>query len=269
MIDDQLERARVRDFYDQQAARNPRHAAVLGEPSDFATAYREFQELRSFRAIVPLDPQTRLIEFGSGGGRWLDALAPLVSQAVGVELSPRCVDLSRQRLKAHRNVAVDHSDIEDYEPTGEFDLFFYSGVLLYLSDRALITCLRKHLSHLSADGKIVIRDSLSLGASHPLRHPDGYAAMYRSISDWQSMLAELGLVLRSRKIANQRPLSDRTKQSRLLQAADRVARRLSCHEFFLRSVAKLYGHDASLADEDPQYSHEFLLCRRIASPPQC
>lgn len=253
---------RVRQFYDLQALENPKHAAVLGEPNGFALAYREYQELAVFRQILPLNASTRLIEFGSGGGRWLRAVAPIVRQCVGVELSERCVDLSRRRLAGFDNVSIHHSAMGDFEMHTEFDVVYYAGILLYLNDVELKSCLDRHLQKLAPDGRVLIRDSLSANEHHEYRHHRGYVATYRTFADWQRIMADQGFVLESRSVANMRPISSRAKHSRLLRLAHGLANRCRVESGFVTMVSHFLGRDPAVVDHAPGYTHEFLLYHR-------
>lgn len=252
----------IRGFYDRQAAENPRHAAVLGEPNDFATAYREHQEQRSLDALFPLDGSGRMIEFGCGGGRWLQALAPRVALAVGVEWSTRCVEICRQRVAGLENVHVHCADIRDFAVTGEFDLLYYSGVLLYLSDEALHSCLENHSRRLTDSGFVLIRDSLALHGTHWITHPQGYQAIYRSPESWHELMARHDFRLVTRRTANQRPLRNWARHSRILQMIHRGAQWWGAERLLLRTVANLFGYDQRTPVAGAEYSHDFMLYRR-------
>jgi SAM-dependent methyltransferase len=258
------ERERVREFYESQAQENPRHAAVLGEPNDFAAAYREHQELAVFREIVPLQSSTRFIEFGSGGGRWLEAVAATVRECAGVEFSNRCVEISRQRLADFDNVSIHRSDIQDFDLESEFDVLYYAGVLLYLTDQELDRCLSKHLPHLTSDGYVLIRDSVSLTKTHPYPRKQGYQTIYRSIETWQQILESHDLKLITRVPANGRPISDRVRRSKTLQLIHRVSRQSGYESVLMYVVSRTLGHISNASDLDPGYSHDFMLCQRAA-----
>ena len=253
------ERERVREFYERQAQQNPRHAAVLGEPNDFARAYREYQELKVFRSLLSSPPPARFVEFGSGGGRWLEAMAPVAKQCIGVEFSGRCVEVSRARLERFANVVVHQSAIQDFRLESQVDLLYFSGVLLYLPDEELLPCLRAHLEHLSSGGHVMIRDTVALGETHQWRHPQDYVATYRSIDDWQRMMTALGLRLDSRAVANERPISDRVKRSWPLRAMYQLARRCGTDRSMLTWVSNTFGHAATKIVQEAEYSHDFLL----------
>jgi len=262
MMTDATQRSQVRGFYDQQAAENPRHAAVLGEPNDFAASYREYQELLSLEALLPIDTTESLIEFGCGGGRWLHALAPRVGVAVGVDLSEKCVELCRQRFEAFGNVSVHHADIQEFSPIREYDLMYYSGVLLYLSDEAIHDCLEKHLPHLSDRGLVLVRDSLALHRTHQISHPQGYRAIYRSLESWREIFDRHDFDLAGRQRANRRPLRNRARNSRPLQAAHRWARSAGVEKQLLGAVSALCGYGGRMPDKGEEYSHDFMLYTR-------
>ncbi len=258
------ERERVRELYESQAQANPKHAAVLGEPNDFSSAYREQQELAVFAEILPLKQSMRFIEFGSGGGRWLEAVAGKVSECVGVEFSDRCVEVSRQRLMKFDNVKIHHAAIQDFDLDREFDVLYYAGVLLYLPDQELDQCLSQHLSYLANDGHVLIRDSISLTETHLYQRSRTYKTIYRSIDSWQQILQSHNLQLITRVPANSLPISNRVRRSKTLRIIHWFALRLGCESALMSAVSRAFGHSSNAMDLDPGYSHDFMLCRRTA-----
>lgn len=256
----------VRRFYNQQASENPRHAAVLGEPNDFATAYREHQEQATFLRNLVFKSSDCFLELGSGGGRWLELIANKVRFGVGVELSEQCVTVSRQRLADYPNISIVLSDITSYTPDRKFDYLYYSGVLLYLSDNQIHETLQRHLNALPDDCEVIMRDSLSTTQTHELCHPQGYRATYRTIEDWQTIMTAHGFELKSTSVANSYPLAAGVKHSSALLFGYRVARKVGLESPFIALVARLWGQSSST--DDTGYSHEFMFFRRVRGTAQ-
>ena len=264
MTDGDIEQERLREFYDRQAASNPKHAAVLGEPNEFALSYREAQELRVFRELLPLKPSYRFVEFGSGGGRWLHAAAPIVDQCIGIELSSRCVETSRARLQKFDNVTIHQSAVQDYQLSGQFDVFYYSGVLLYLDQSEIDQCFHKHMPNLKSDGWVLIRDSISLSETHRYPRKEGYKTIYRSVETWNQIFQSHGLQLVKRVPANEFPISARVRSSSTLRSIHWISQKFGFESWFLDAVGKNFGDISNAQVLDPGYSHDFMLCRRAA-----
>lgn len=67
----------------------------------------------------------RILEIGSGSGYQLAILAELADEVVGVEILPRLVEKSRERLEGRENVEIFQGS--GFEPVeGDFDRILYS-----------------------------------------------------------------------------------------------------------------------------------------------
>lgn len=98
--------------WDNWAKLDPRYFIA---PEDFQTeeefdtkGLRDLQE--HILSRVEINGRAKVLEIGCGIGRLLKPLAPLVKEAVGVDISPEMVRRARERLVGISNVQIDLTD---------------------------------------------------------------------------------------------------------------------------------------------------------------
>ena len=106
-----------RAFYDQRAAARPREAN------------RFYQRLlrKYFAFLIP--PGQRVLEAGCALGDVLAAVKP--SRGVGVDFSPKMIELARQR---HPEFEFHVADAAEFSPTEQFDAIILSDLVNDLPD---------------------------------------------------------------------------------------------------------------------------------------
>jgi SAM-dependent methyltransferase len=93
---------------------------------------------RRFAALTGLEPEAlrgkRVLEAGSGSGRFLEVLANAGAEVVGVDMSA-AVEPSTENLKTQRNVDIVQADLTrlPFKP-GTFDFIYSFGVLMCTPD---------------------------------------------------------------------------------------------------------------------------------------
>ena len=125
--------------YDQ-LVRTSREASValysLGSPELLATATAEI--VAYLRHHDLLAPMRKMLDLGCGIGRLLEALAPEVGAAVGVDISPEMARHARGCCRRFDNVMVVRScgrDLAAFADAG-FDLVLAADVFPYIHDAA-------------------------------------------------------------------------------------------------------------------------------------
>lgn len=87
--------------------------------------------------IADLNPYDTLLDLGSGDGRILRKAAPLVKQAIGIEINPLLYWWSKMFLAKHKNVKVIRENLWKTH-LGEVDvltLFFIAGKMQHLQKK--------------------------------------------------------------------------------------------------------------------------------------
>lgn len=100
-----------RDVFDAAAAVDPCAAVALyslGDATLLAAATAELVD--AMRRWQVLASGAVVLDFGCGTGRVSAAIAPYVARVLGVDASPRMVDVARAAVAHHANVAVIQAD---------------------------------------------------------------------------------------------------------------------------------------------------------------
>jgi ubiquinone/menaquinone biosynthesis C-methylase UbiE len=125
----------ARRFFDR-AVRRSEEASVaahsLGDPKLLKKATREVVEV--FQEWGVLGPDRRTLEIGCGIGRFQAALAPLVAEAHGIDISPQMIEAARRRCADLPNVFLTVSSGRDLAGFADasFDLVFVVDAFPYI-----------------------------------------------------------------------------------------------------------------------------------------
>lgn len=174
--------------------------ANLGTDLEAGADYRHACEWSRFRRMVPLAPTWRVAELGAGNGRWLETLAPLVKECVGIDYSRPMLDLAAERLAAAsiHNCRLVHGSITSDLLEGKFDLVYFSGCLQYLDDTDAREAVRLAMRHLAPGGWLVDRTTISLLARVQGSREQRYS-LYRTLDDHLDLFRGTNLALVARR----------------------------------------------------------------------
>jgi 2-polyprenyl-6-hydroxyphenyl methylase/3-demethylubiquinone-9 3-methyltransferase len=126
--------ADVRSFFDGCAAA---YAEQHGHPERLLAG-----RLALIRAHAGLRPQDAVLDVGCGPGQHLLALAPEIAGGVGVDLSPRMIEVARAALASSPSRQRLRFEVADAQalgppavPPGSFDLALCIGALEHMLDK--------------------------------------------------------------------------------------------------------------------------------------
>lgn len=240
--------------------------AAMGDGGYSEVVYRQFEEVRHFRSIVPLGPQTTFLELGSGSGRWIMALAPVVARYDAVDFSQAMIELARQHVTDAKltNVSLITSDAINYVPEKKFDVIYLSGVSQYVHDEDLVRVLERLKASLNPGGVIVDR-STTHQIGRKVVADEAYFSIYRTTEEivacferaklrWDYTKVSYPILVLPKFIGR---ILDRRKVARLILALAPLSYGfLRLLAFFGRKFIKPSGNTA-------EYSHEFSLFRPV------
>ncbi len=106
-------------------------------------------------------PCQRLLELGSGFGRWTEYLLPHCQELIGVDLSEKCIKALRQRFQGQekaRFVACDGASLPGVEDSS-VDFIFCFESLVHAEEEELRAYLREFERVLTADGAVFMHHS--------------------------------------------------------------------------------------------------------------
>ena len=227
--------------------------------------YRHFEEVRHLQSIVSFDRQKTVLELGSGNGRWVISLAPLVKHYTAVDFSQLMLDIARSRAELLKlnNVTFYRATAQDYTPPIPFDIAYLSGVSQYLHDADLQALLAR-LNQSLRPGAILIDRSTIHHRQRLLSEQTGYFSIYRTADELKRLFEDAGFVNHYQR-PSYRVLNVPGRLGRLLRAgncARAVAITAPQSFHLLRAIAlaveRLWGPTGEMVD----FSHDFFLFHR-------
>lgn len=185
-------------FWDKTAERfgdgNAAYAGMLMDGRKFEAIYRVEAEQARFLTIFTPTANSRVLEVGSGGGRWGFFLAPHVARYTGLDISPKMISIARDECARRKltNAQFECLNLLDYQSDEKFDLIFFSGVLQYMDDETVSAVLDKAAGLLEPDGSFISRDSVQL-EKRVVKTGD-YPVIYRTPEEYRELFNEAGFV---------------------------------------------------------------------------
>ncbi len=165
---------------------------MLTEGNEFNARYRREEEEKHFLRIANPKKSAKVLEVGSGGGRWAFFLSDKVADVIGIDFSEQMVQLAeKQRIeRSINNVYFIKSDLLGYNCNEKFDIIYFSGILQYINDHEIVLTLKKAKEFLVPGGLVVSRDTIQSGRRITM---DGdYPVIYRTIEEYEALFQEAG-----------------------------------------------------------------------------
>jgi SAM-dependent methyltransferase len=155
--------------------------------------------------LLPLGPDTSLLDLGAGVGQWTFRFAPLVRRVVAIEYSAPLAEIGRKEAvrRQANNVEFVISAAEAFETSERFDVVFVSGLFVYLTDAQCARLMSSLPRLLKPTGTLLLRDGTSIlpGRRHEIDHrfsqhlKQHYSAIYRTRDEYVALFAHAGLGL--------------------------------------------------------------------------
>jgi SAM-dependent methyltransferase len=247
------------------------YAGMLMEDREFEALYRHKAECKHLLRLFAPKKEDRVLEVGSGGGRWGYFFAGRVHSYVGLDVSSEMVaraneERARQKLE---NIIFLCEDLLSYDTGERFKLVYFSGVLQYMDDSTVIECVQKASKLLAEGGIIVSRDSIQV--QERVEKDGHYPVVYRTIAEYEKLFAQAGFKLEYTASSYPRKRFTDTA-SRIYRSPLGSYRLALVLREFLCLVDSLLGHPdflkskehkRLLKDENPQ-EHRFFKYVRLS-----
>jgi SAM-dependent methyltransferase len=192
-------------------------------------AARDLYEKEKVMPLLGLHPAMRVLDIGSGSGRWGLDLFDKVGAYLGVDFSDRLVALAEAEIRSRgageryrfQTLAAFDIAAEKLALPPPFDLFIIAGLMTYLNDGDC-RCMLTHVANLASDtARIYVRepmgvaDRLTLKAHYSDELQSEYNAIYRTRAEYGRLLAptllDHGFTLRVDEELYEEALSNRTE----------------------------------------------------------
>jgi SAM-dependent methyltransferase len=165
----------------------------MGRGGLLEASYRHYFEVRHLKRFVRLERTMSVLELGSGNGRWILSLAPLVKHYTAVDFSRQALDVARKGIRAAGldNVELHEQSILDFRGDGRYDVIYLAGVTQYLQDEEIRRLMENLAPHIGQGTVIVDRSTINVRAREILER-DGYYAIFRTPAELRALLARHG-----------------------------------------------------------------------------
>lgn len=183
-------------FWDRTAERfgagSAAYAGMLMDGSEFEAIYRIEAEQARFQTLFNCEPTSRVLEVGSGGGRWALFLAERIASYVGLDISPKMIAIAEAECArcGLANARFSCTSLLDYTCAEQFDLIFFSGVLQYMDDDVVSAAITKAVRMLAPGGVIISRDSVQL--EERVEKAGDYPVIYRTPDEYRDFFSVAG-----------------------------------------------------------------------------
>ena len=205
--------ARQRDAWDEEITRHHRHPlrAVIDD-EDLNNVYIDSSQKRLISKAVQIEPHFTVLDYGCGVGRWTLWFAQQVHHVVGVDISPKMVEVARQAADEAGIRNVEHHVIDDLPlpfRDGMFDLVNVVWVLRYITDGDELTRTVQEICRVIRPGGYVTLIELTTRGEPVFKtHDDESSAprVYRRWEQYQSLFEECGMTMKENAISSASPL---------------------------------------------------------------
>ncbi|WP_194791770.1 methyltransferase domain-containing protein [Pseudomonas sp. UFMG81] len=138
------------------------------------------------------------IDIGCGDGKYSLQIAKHAKRVQAYELSANLVAQAHEsaQLNNAKNITFIQNELDDIAPFEKFDLISCLGVTSCVIDSLKFIHFLQRLKSLAKPGAtLMLIDSLSTAADQFAEDQSGYQACYRSISDYKTLVTQLGFEL--------------------------------------------------------------------------
>ena len=186
-------------FWDREAQRSQSNkkgfAGMLMSGREFEAIYRCEAEQDRFLTLFTSTPTARVLEVGSGGGRWGFFLADKIGEYIGIDISPSMIAVAEQERKGRNlsNVRFECRNLLDFETSQKFDLVYFSGVLQYMDDDVVAKCIAMAASLLNSGGMVISRDSVQM--DRRVEKAGEYPVIFRTQAEYRTLYEREGFAL--------------------------------------------------------------------------
>ena len=146
------------------------------------------------RLLREVDPQSTVLDLGSGIGYWAEEFAQKFSRVVAIESCSEIYQVLKERCAAYPNVHPVHGNVLSFELEGHYGLVFLGGLLMYLDESDVIELLQSLHPHLGSSGIILCRESTVRGKT--VTQEGHYPVVYRSVPVYLDLFKRCGLAVR-------------------------------------------------------------------------
>lgn len=164
---------------------------------------RDLYEKNKMCSFLKFEPEDYVLDIGCGVGRWGDEIVNILEKGkyIGVDYSESLLEIARESLQWPGKCELFSGSFQEIEKVLRnnninvlFDKILINGVLMYINDTDIGTCLGSVDVILKKGGMIYIKESVGLEQRFTLKDfysqelTSTYSAIYRSLSEYEDLL---------------------------------------------------------------------------------
>jgi len=154
-----------------------------------ASLYRLEKEIGTIRDWLNMVPASgQVLDVGCGAGVWTELFAKRYKVVVGIEQSRLMLQAATERVAGLPNVRLIEGDVRHDLPKSSFDMIFFGGLCMYLSDGDVVELLHSLKGRLNKGGMIILRESTVPQGMHLSQGE--YQAVYRNVDTYRQLFEE-------------------------------------------------------------------------------
>ena len=193
---------KVSEFWNSRAKKTSSlEGVLLGEGlATNSAVIRNSKEKKILRSLLTKEKKIKILDIGSGIGRWAHNLISEIDIYHGIDFSDNFVFKACETFKNCKNVnffTMSATDIDRSKLLKQYDLIIMNGVCMYINDIPLLNLFSELNELLSDHGCIYLQESVSItGSRLTLKEfyskdlKCTYNAIYRTKNDYDTMITK-------------------------------------------------------------------------------
>lgn len=204
----EIDSGKVREFFENRRGKDLPHRYNYVNYQDGNPALaieRDGEEKAKVGKYLHFRGTDKVLDVGCGVGRWGDLVVPLLTTGryVGVDYVEYFLDLAREHFQDNTVTRFCRGEFRDitevlkengvYE---EYNVILLNGILMYINEGELTTCLRQADDLLRDGGLLYIKESVGMEERLTLKEfyseelNAEYNVIYRSLKEYTAIISE-------------------------------------------------------------------------------
>lgn len=199
----------TRDFFEHRTEKKLPHRYNYVSYQDTTPELaleRDKYEKMKISPYLNVKPESNIIDIGCGVARWGDFFASFLisGKYVGIDYSYNILEIAKNQYKnddryifAQESFQNIKNVIYSKEYPCSYDIVLINGILMYINDEDVLSCLNSINDIINNDGIIYIKESIGINDRFTLNHifskelKSDYSAIYRSVIQYKKIFDDV------------------------------------------------------------------------------
>lgn len=191
----------VAEFFEQRGNNKLKHKynyVIYLDNSPDVAVLRDKQAKKLVGEKLHVSPGMTVLDIGCGIGRWGEWFCPQGVYYVGIDGSAKMIERAQENLATYEKKQLIVGDAREIQKiwSGNCDIVFVYGVLMYLNDNDVMTLLKGICDICDKNAQVCFIESMSEKTRLTLKDiyseelKQNYSAIYRSVDEFKQMMSE-------------------------------------------------------------------------------